>query len=129
MPRTGVFATFTWLLNKWRFADRLRSSCRQIQKAQEALVPQLILQPIVENAIRHGIGRSSSAGRVLITASRSMVRWNFEFRTTDLGFCPGMRLTTGASVWPTHAPRLRQLYGEDARLEIKNCDRGGDARP
>jgi len=108
-----------------RFADRLRVEISIDPATQDASVPQLILQPIVENAIRHGIGRSSSAGRILISTAK--INGTVEVRVRDDG--PG--LSTGYSsehhgigLTNTRA-RLQQLYGEEARLEIGNCNGGG----
>lgn len=108
-----------------RFADRLQVEILADPATQSASVPQLILQPIVENAIRHGIGRSSSAGRILISASKvdSMV----EVRVQDDG--PGLPKSyspelQGIGLTNTRA-RLRQRYGEDGSLEIEDCDSGG----
>ena len=108
-----------------RFPDRLRVEISADPAMQEASVPQLILQPIVENAIRHGIGRSSSAGRILISASK--INGTMELRVQDDG--PGLSPRErsddqGIGLANTRA-RLQQLYGRDARLEIENCDRGG----
>jgi LytS/YehU family sensor histidine kinase len=108
-----------------RFPDRLRVEVSVNPETQESSVPQLILQPIVENAIRHGIGRSSSAGRILISASK--VDGTVELRVQDDG--PGLRPSDsseeeGIGLANTRA-RLQQLYGQNARLEIENCDRGG----
>jgi LytS/YehU family sensor histidine kinase len=108
-----------------RFPDRLRVEVSVDPETQESSVPQLILQPIVENAIRHGIGRSSSAGRILISASK--VDGTVELRVQDDG--PGLRPSDsseeeGIGLANTRA-RLQQLYGQNARLEIENCDRGG----
>jgi len=108
-----------------RFPDRLRVEISTDPATQEASVPQLILQPIIENAIRHGIGRSSSAGRILISTAK--IGGMVEVRVEDDG--PG--LPTGYS--PDHQgigltntrARLQQLYGEGARLEIKNRSGGG----
>jgi sensor histidine kinase YesM len=108
-----------------RFPDRLRVEVSADPAAQEASVPQLILQPIVENAIRHGIGRSSSAGRILISASK--INGTVELRVQDdgPGLSPGGSTEEeGIGLANTRA-RLQQLYGQDARLEIGNCDRGG----
>jgi two-component system, LytTR family, sensor kinase len=108
-----------------RFPDRLRVEISVDPATQEALVPQLILQPIVENAIRHGIGRSSSAGCILISASK--INGTVELLVQDDG--PGLSPSDisddqGIGLANTRA-RLQQLYGQDARLEIANCDRGG----
>lgn len=108
-----------------RFADRLRVELAVDPEAPDALVPQLILQPIVENAVRHGIGRSSSAGRILLSASRSDDM--LEIRVQDDG--PGLLRSAssehrGIGLANTRA-RLQQLYGEDARLEMENSDGGG----
>lgn len=112
-------------IERVRFADRLRVEILADPATQNASVPQLILQPIVENAIRHGIGRSSSASRILISATKldSMV----EVRVQDDG--PGLPKSyspqlQGVGLTNTRA-RLRQLYGEDGNLEIEDCDSGG----
>ena len=108
-----------------RFQDRLRVKLSIDSAAEEAMVPQLILQPIVENAVRHGIGRSSSAGHVLISASK---RDNaIELRVQDDG--PGLSAVEsqqdrGIGLSNTRA-RLQQLYGKDAKLEIGNCELRG----
>jgi sensor histidine kinase YesM len=83
------------------------------------------LQPIVENAIRHGIGRSSSAGRILISASK--INGTVQLRVQDDG--PGLSPSDSSEeedigLANTRA-RLQQLFGQDATLEIENCDRGG----
>jgi len=51
-----------------RFQDRLQVEIAADPEVLDAAVPQMILQPLVENAIRHGIGRSMSAGRIRISA-------------------------------------------------------------
>ena len=108
-----------------RFPDRLQVEVSADPAAQQASVPQLILQPIVENAIRHGIGRSSSAGRIRISASK--VNGTVELRVQDDG--PGLSPSElsgheGIGLGNTRA-RLQQLYGQHARLKIENCDGGG----
>lgn len=109
-----------------RFADRLRVEVAVDAASQEASVPQLILQPIVENAIRHGIERSSSAGRILISAAK--VGGAVQLRVEDDG--PGLSGDSsagrGIGLANTRA-RLRQLYGHDAKLDVENGDRGGVA--
>jgi two-component system LytT family sensor kinase len=112
-------------IERVRFPDRLRVAVSADPATQEASVPQLILQPIVENAIRHGIGRSSSAGRILISASK--INGMLELRVQDdgPGLSPGdSSEDEGIGLANTRA-RLQQLYGQDARLEIQNCDPGG----
>jgi signal transduction histidine kinase len=108
-----------------RFPDRLRVEISADPVTQEALVPQLLLQPIVENAIRHGIGLRSSGGRILISAAK--VNGTVELRVRDDG--PGLSsghssTERGIGLANTRA-RLQQLYGQEAKLEIKNCDPGG----
>jgi two-component system, LytTR family, sensor kinase len=110
-----------------RFADRLHVEVSIDSTTEDASVPQLILQPIVENAIRHGIERSSSAGRILISAVK--INGTVEVRVQDDG--PGLSTAYahedhGIGLANTRA-RLRQLYGEDARLDIENCNGGGAA--
>jgi two-component system, LytTR family, sensor kinase len=108
-----------------RFQDRLQVEISADPSTQDVSVPQFILQPIVENAIRHGIGRSSSAGRILISTSK--IDGTLLLRVQDDG--PGLSPSDssedqGIGLANTRA-RLQQLYGQDARLEIGNVDGGG----
>jgi signal transduction histidine kinase len=110
-----------------RFADRLRVEISIDPAAQDASVPPLILQPIVENALRHGIGRSSSAGHILISTAK--IDGRVEIRVQDDG--PGFRTDLspeqlGIGLTNTRA-RLQQLYGPEAGLEIESGDGGGAA--
>jgi two-component system LytT family sensor kinase len=108
-----------------RFPDRLRVEIATDPATHAAAVPQLVLQPIVENAIRHGIGRSLAAGHILISASK--INETVELRVQDdgPGFPPGdLPEDSGIGLTNTRA-RLQQHYGPDARLDIHNGDRGG----
>lgn len=108
-----------------RFPDRLQVEISADPTAQEAAVPQLSLQPIVENAIRHGIGRSSSAGRILISALQMNDTLELRVQDDGPGFSPSeSSQDQGIGLANTRA-RLKQLYGHDATLKIENCARGG----
>ena len=58
-------------IERSRFGDRLKVTVTVEPDALDALVPNLVLQPLVENAIRHGIGRRAAAGRLDIRACRA----------------------------------------------------------
>lgn len=112
-------------IERVRFPDRLRVEISADQSILDAAVPQMGLQPIVENAIRHGIGRSSAAGRIQINAIR--VNDSLEIKVKDDG--PGLEDKksingNGIGLSNTRA-RLRQLYGDAARLSVENGDLGG----
>lgn len=112
-------------IERVRFADRLRVEISVDSATQQASVPHLILQPIVENAIRHGVGKSSSAGRILITTAR--IEGSVEIRVQDdgPGFSHGHSAEhEGIGLANTRA-RLQQLYGKDAGMEIENGHGGG----
>jgi two-component system, LytTR family, sensor kinase len=113
-----------------RFQDRLRLEISADPATLDAAVPQMVLQPVVENAIRHGVGKSSSAGRVKISAVR--LNDTLELRVQDDG--PGFLSEGSAGGQPianqrigianTRA-RLQQLYGEQARLTTGNAQPRG----
>lgn len=108
-----------------RFPDRLRVEIAADPATQAASVPQFILQPIVENAIRHGIGRSLSAGHILISAAKTNDTVELRVQDDGPGFTPGdPSEEQGIGLANTRA-RLQQLYGEEARLEIGNRAHGG----
>ena len=108
-----------------RFPDRLRAEISADQSILDAAVPQMGLQPIVENAIRHGIGQSSAAGRIQINATR--LNDMLEIKVKDDG--PGLAgkkspAGTGIGLSNTRA-RLQQLYGDTAGLSVENDRAGG----
>jgi len=110
-----------------RFQDRLRVEISADPAILDAAVPQMGLQPIVENAVRHGIGKSSAAGKIQITAAR--VNGMLELKVEDDG--PGLPpdgLTTSRGIGLANTRlRLQQLYGEAARLALENGEHGGAA--
>ncbi len=108
-----------------RFQDRLTVRLTVAPETLDASVPNLVLQPIVENAIRHGIAPRSSAGHIEIRAERrdGMI----ELQVIDDG--PGLKsgdevFKEGIGLANTRA-RLQQLYGDAHRIEIKDADEGG----
>jgi len=108
-----------------RFQDRLRIEIAAAPEILEAAVPHMILQPIVENAIRHGVGRSSSAGTIRIGACG--VNTSLELKVQDDG--PGLAPAVpgqarGIGLANTRA-RLKQLYGDAAHLSVENGESGG----
>jgi two-component system LytT family sensor kinase len=112
-------------IEQTRFRDRLNVEISTDPAILDAALPQMILQPIVENAIRHGVGRSSTAGMIRINASR--VNDRLELRVEDDG--PGFPLVNslpekGIGLANTRA-RLHQLYGNEASLKIENGWRRG----
>jgi two-component system, LytTR family, sensor kinase len=109
-----------------RFQDRLRVIMEIEPESLDASVPNLILQPIVENAIKHGISDQETEGRIEIKASRRN-GW-LQLRVKDNG--PGIaeseqgRVKEGIGLKNTQA-RLEQLYGADHHFELKNSVLGG----
>jgi sensor histidine kinase YesM len=108
-----------------RFRDRLTLERDIDSSALDAEVPSLLLQPLVENAIRHGISRRPGRGTVRVEA-RSAGEW-LELRVLDTG--PGVEETpsrdgTGVGLANTRA-RLEQLYGADHELTLVTRPSGG----
>lgn len=105
-----------------RFEDKLRVDIQIDPAVREALTPHLLLQPLVENCIRHGVDPQSHAVEVTVTAARENGSTLLRVRDHGRGMPQGMRRGTGLS---NTAERLTQLYGERHRLEFENCVDGG----
>jgi two-component system, LytTR family, sensor kinase len=105
-----------------RFQDRLRVEISADPAILDAALPQMVLQPVVENAIRHGVGKSAAAGRIKISAVRSNDTLELRVQDDGPGFSsedPVGKHSTGIGLTNTKA-RLKQLYGEEARLTSGN---------
>jgi len=108
-----------------RFQDRLRVEISAEPATLDAAVPHLGLQPIVENAVRHGIGRRSVAGRIEISAARVNGALQIQVRDDGPGLPPeGLDTARGIGLANTRA-RLQQLYGDAGRLTVENGAAGG----
>jgi two-component sensor histidine kinase len=88
----------------------------------DASVPNLILQPLVENAIRHGVAPRRGPGRIAITARRQDGALLLQVRDNGGGLAANY--TEGVGVSNTRA-RLRQLYGDDQRFVMTVPPEGG----
>ncbi|MBV9496767.1 MAG: histidine kinase [Acidobacteria bacterium] len=114
-------------IERIRFEDRLRVSVDIAPEALEARVPNFSLQPLVENAIRHGIAPRPEGGRLEITAQREDGQLEIRLRDDGPGLRPmlaGVPRREGIGVANTRA-RLAQLYGERYRFELANAPGGG----
>jgi signal transduction histidine kinase len=113
-------------LQQMRFSDRLRVSIEAAPQTLDAMVPNLITQPLVENAIRHGLASRVAPGLVSLTAQRTG-EW-LELRVCDdgIGLPAGwqLELNQGLGLANTSA-RLRHLFGTDFKLDVHNREQGG----
>jgi len=102
-----------------RFGDRLGVSVDVAPDLREALVPHLLLQPLVENAIQHGIARRAGAGRVSVTARRGPEGLAITVSDDGPGLAPatGEARREGIGLTNTRL-RLRELYGDAGSLAI-----------
>lgn len=103
-----------------RYQERLRTSISASANVRRARVPQLILQPLVENAIRHGIGPLERRGLVSVTASvnESVITLIVEDDGIGLGNSPSSLAGTGLGVKSAQS-RLQHLYGVDQSFDIR----------
>ncbi len=111
---------------KTRFGDRLQVKLDIPGEAFPALVPSLFLQPLVENAIRHSIASRLEGGKVTVCVCRRGDRLVIE--VADDG--PGFRLSQEEIIkngvgLANSKERLRLLYGDDHRFELRDAEDGG----
>ncbi len=106
-------------VEKVRFQDRLQFALELGPETREALVPAFLLQPLVENAVRHGLEPRVSAGLLTIQASREAEKLLLQVADDGVGLRKGQELRERIGLSNTRA-RLHALYGETASLEICN---------
>jgi len=119
-----IFATHYLELERARFRDRLETRVDVEPALLDALVPRFILQPLVENAVRHGIEPSEHPGRVEVSAARSGD--SLHLAVTDTG--PGpivVRSGRGGIGLGNTRERLRHLYGPAASVDLEARPGGG----
>jgi signal transduction histidine kinase len=109
-----------------RFRERLRVTFDVAPGAEECLVPNLLLQPLVENAIRHGIGPRVEPGHVLVRVARHRDTLELEVRDDGVGVPASQlaELVQGVGLSNTRS-RLVRLYGERHRFTVTRPPAGG----
>ena len=122
------FLTCYLEIERIRFSDRLTVKMEVDAKVLNCLVPNLILQPIVENSIRHAIAPRSTAGTIEVKASQSNGMLRLQIKDNGPGIkldlIPKKEAQRGIGLSNTRN-RLHQLYGDDAHFELINSSEGG----
>ncbi|HEY7475161.1 MAG TPA: histidine kinase, partial [Vicinamibacterales bacterium] len=100
-----------------RFGDRLRVRIDAGPAERGALVPFLVLQPVVENAIRHGLAARADAGKIDVRAIRRGGTLVIDVEDDGAGVEDAERVRDGVGLGNTRA-RLQALYGSGQSLEV-----------
>ncbi len=116
-------------IEKERFGNRLESSVvvpSAAQDFQNFYVPPMILQPLVENAVRHGLAPKEEGGRVMIVVERSNGRLLFSVSDTGVGMAmlPVLDASKGGRGLAYTDARLRKLFGDESGLNIASTNAG-----
>lgn len=115
-------------IEEFRFPDRLRVEVDVPAELLSAEVPNLILQPLVENAIRHGVAKSSSSGLVRIAARREDGWLELAVEDDGPGLPAGLRTEADGRIGLKNVrSRLEQLYGSRQEFVIQNVEPKGAA--
>ena len=110
-------------IQRARLGPRLTVAVEIPPETLDARVPNLVLQPLVENAIRHGIAPRAGGGRLEVRARRENGRLRLEVKDDGPGL-PAGAPREGIGIANTRA-RLAHLYGDAQRLELANESGGG----
>ena len=113
-------------IEQMRFQDRLKVEIDIAADTLDASVPNMILQPLVENAIKHGISPKATGGRIDISAVRSNGHLKLTVADDGIGipFGDASGVVEGVGLSNTRR-RLKHLYGDSHRFELKPSERRG----
>lgn len=113
-------------IQRARFADRLEVTVDLASDVADARVPLLIVQPLVENAVRHGLAPQVREGSLVIRAIRDHGRTRIDVEDTGVGLPQGWTLhdTTGTGL-RNLASRLAAEFGDTAALHVGPREGGG----
>jgi two-component system, LytTR family, sensor kinase len=109
-----------------RFEGRVTVSVNADDDALNIMVPSFLLQPLVENAIRHGVIPRVSGGHVEVRAARNGSQLHLRVRDNGVGLCPGWEFERNARIGLRNvALRLQHLYGMPHLLRVTRVESGG----
>jgi LytS/YehU family sensor histidine kinase len=112
-------------IQKMRFAERLQVTIDVPRELFPAQVPSLILQPMVENAVKHGIAKRVQGGTIRIAALRSNGRLTLSVYNDGPSLPAEWEKTRSGVGISNVRTRLQSLYAGEFELSIKNQDPGG----
>ncbi len=112
-------------IQKVRFADRLQLTVDVPRELLPAQVPSLILQPMVENAVKHGIAKRAQGGAIRISAFRSNGRLTLRVYNDGPNLPHDWDSTQSGIGMANTRTRLQSLYGDDFELRMRNQAPGG----
>jgi len=111
-------------IQKVRFGERLQLSVEVPREFFSAQVPSLILQPMVENAVKHGIARRVHGGAIRIAAFRSNGMLTLSVYNDGPSLPADWETQSGIGISNVRG-RLQSLYGEGFQLNLRNQAPGG----
>lgn len=109
-----------------RFHDRLQVAVEADEATLDTPVPNLLLQPLVENAVKHGVSRRAGASRIWVRATLAEARLRVVVADDGPGFSSRRSESRGEGVGLRNTrARLQEMYGERGRLELSDAPAGG----
>ena len=125
-------------IERMRFEERLQTHFRVETDAAKAQIPAMLLQPLVENAIKYGVSPQEEGAEIAVVAQVVGPRLRVTVSDTGPGIAASGAETSLPAVRPTHArrnstgvglanirDRLAQAYGDEHRFEIRSPESGG----
>ncbi|MBV8657982.1 MAG: histidine kinase [Burkholderiales bacterium] len=128
LPLRGEIDTLTAYLElmKVRMGDRLRYRIELAEAAAGLSLPPMLLQPIVENAISHGLEPKIEGGEIVLTAAVEANELRIVIRDTGAGFRPDAPRKPGGGVGLANLrERIAALYGREGGLSLTDNSDGG----
>ena len=111
-------------IEQTRFGDRLSIATNIADAALEAAVPNMILQPLVENAIKHGISKRRGRASIEVSAAKENGGLRLIVKDNGVGLSENGEIHEGVGLSSTRA-RLKELYGERQSFELESVLDGG----
>ena len=118
-----VLACYLGLMQA-RFGTRLRATVLAAPGTSDALVPSMLLQPLVENAIRHGNASHASGGTIEVRVSQAGSTLRIDVADDGPGAATGIDIFANGIGLSATRDRLRLLYGDAHRFDVGNRDGG-----
>ncbi len=110
-----------------RFGPQLRVEKQIAADTLDLIVPSMLLQPLVENSIKHGLSRKVGGGRIMIRAEKKHGRAVVEVRDDGLGMTPErLDSALGSGIGLSNVnERLQTIYGATCRMKITSAPGAG----